>query len=137
MTSVASGPAAASALRDFLETSLDDALVGADDEQQAHAHILQLFASVARDVPAYRAFLAERGIDPASIRSIDDFRGLPLVDKRNYVYAHPLAELCRDGSLDRMDMFAVSSGSTGQPTAWPRSTSDARWRSCALRWAPG
>jgi phenylacetate-CoA ligase len=123
MTSIAA-VGAADALRDFLETSLDAALEGADDEHQAQARVLDLFHGVAREVPAYRAFLEEHGVEPQSVRSIDDFRRLPLVDKRNYVYRYPLADLCRGGSLDGMDMFALSSGSTGQPTVWPRSTAD-------------
>src|SRR5207248_7853720 len=85
---------------------------------------LALFQSVARDVPAYAAFLGERGIDPASISTIDDFKRLPLIDKRNYHDRFPLADLCRHGRLEGNDFVAVSSGSTGQPTFWPRSFMD-------------
>jgi phenylacetate-CoA ligase len=35
--------------------------------------VLELFHSVARDVPAYAAFLAERNIDPESVRAFADF----------------------------------------------------------------
>ncbi|WP_370948899.1 phenylacetate--CoA ligase family protein [Amycolatopsis sp. cg5] len=83
-----------------------------------------LFARVAASVPAYRKFLAERGIDPASVRTLDDFRLLPLLDKDSYHRRYPLPELCRDGTLAGCDMIAVSSGSSGTPTIWPRSLAD-------------
>ncbi|MFC0434817.1 phenylacetate--CoA ligase family protein [Kutzneria buriramensis] len=82
---------------------------------------MDLFRDVAATVPAYRKFLAERGIDPAEVT---DFGGLPLLDKNSYHRRYPLPELCRDGRLDGCDMIAVSSGSSGEPTIWPRSVTD-------------
>jgi phenylacetate-CoA ligase len=79
---------------------------------------------VARDVPAYQAFLRQHGIDPSSIRTFGDFEQLPLITKQNYLSQHPLKDLCRGGKLEACDMVAVSSGSTGQPTFWPRSVCD-------------
>jgi phenylacetate-CoA ligase len=111
------------ALEQFLASGLDDALarpVAGDAEQRA----LALFASVAATVPAYRAFLAEHGVDPAAVRTVEDFRTLPLLTKENYLRRHPLAQLCRGGELVGCDMIAVSSGSTGEPTFWPRSVAD-------------
>jgi phenylacetate-CoA ligase len=107
----------------FLGGRLDDALARpapGDAERRA----LALFESVAATVPAYRTFLAEHGIDPAAVRSVDDFRALPLLTKDNYLRRHPLAQLCRGGQLVGCDMIAVSSGSTGEPTFWPRSVAD-------------
>jgi phenylacetate-CoA ligase len=124
MTSVASSPRAIAALQDFVTTSLDDALDGASDPAAAESAVLALFASVARDVPAYRAFLEANGVEPSAVRTMAEFKRLPLVNKQNYVYKYGLAELCRGGTLGDCDMFAVSSGSTGQPTVWPRSVAD-------------
>jgi phenylacetate-CoA ligase len=112
------------ALIDFVNTSLDAALLGAEDFLKAQSNAIQLFQSVAQAVPAYRAFLDEHGIDPTSIQTFEDFQNLPLTDKQNYLSHHSLAELCRGGSLKNCDMLAVSSGSTGQPTVWPRSIND-------------
>jgi phenylacetate-coenzyme A ligase PaaK-like adenylate-forming protein len=112
------------ALQAFVATSLDDALAGAEDVAAAQANVLQLFHSVARDVPAYQAFLRDHDVDPAGIESFADFQRLPLIDKRTYLYRYPLRELCRGGQLATCDMVAVSSGSTGQPTFWPRFVSD-------------
>jgi len=82
--------------------------------------VLDLFRRTADTVPAYRKFLRERGIDPETA----DFTQLPLVDKSSYHQKYPLPELCRDGTLAGNDMIAVSSGSSGQPTIWPRSLED-------------
>jgi phenylacetate-CoA ligase len=79
---------------------------------------------VAARVPAYRAFLAAHGIDPAAIRTPADVAALPPVDKASYVRAYPLPDRCRDGRLDALDVVAVSSGSSGSPTVWPRSVAD-------------
>ncbi len=111
------------ALDQFLTTGLDEALARpapTEPEQRA----LALFESLVVAVPAYRAFLAEHDVDPAAVRTIDDFRMLPLLTKDNYLRRHPLAQLCRGGALVGCDMIAVSSGSTGEPTFWPRSVAD-------------
>ena len=85
---------------------------------------LDLFHSVANTVPAYQAFLAEHSIEPVSIQTFADFQKLPLINKQNYHSRHPIADLCRNGQLEECDMIAVSSGSTGSPTFWPRFLSD-------------
>ncbi|HEX2263067.1 MAG TPA: phenylacetate--CoA ligase family protein, partial [Pseudonocardiaceae bacterium] len=107
----------------FLTAGLDEVLARpapAEPEQRA----LALFESVVATVPAYRTFLAEHEIDPAAVRTIGDFRTLPLLTKDNYLRRHPLTQLCRGGQLVGCDMVAVSSGSTGEPTFWPRSVAD-------------
>ncbi|WP_236051995.1 phenylacetate--CoA ligase family protein [Nonomuraea cypriaca] len=47
-----------------------------------------------------------------------------MTTKDNYTRRHPLPDLCRDGRIG--DMIAVSSGSTGAPSFWPRSAADER-----------
>lgn len=83
---------------------------------------VELFHSAAAEVPAYRAFLAEQGIDPAAVTSLAQFAQLPLLDKANYTRRYPLPQLCRGGELG--DMIAVSSGSSGEPSFWPRTLAD-------------
>ncbi|MCS7479035.1 phenylacetate--CoA ligase family protein [Umezawaea endophytica] len=94
----------------------------ADDRPEES--VLDLFRRVAATVPAYRKFLAEHDVDPASVVTMDDFRALPMIDKESYHRRYPLPELCRDGRLDGCDVIAVSSGSSGRPTVWPRSLVD-------------
>jgi phenylacetate-CoA ligase len=85
---------------------------------------LALFHEVAATVPAYGVFLRENGVDPGRIRTAEDFRHVPLLTKDAYHRRHPLPQLCRGGRLDGCDMVAVSSGSSGTPTVWPRSVLD-------------
>ncbi|WP_240777684.1 phenylacetate--CoA ligase family protein [Nonomuraea basaltis] len=47
-----------------------------------------------------------------------------MTTKDSYTRRHALPDLCRDGLIG--DMIAVSSGSTGEPSFWPRSASDER-----------
>ncbi len=112
-----------SAFQNFLHTPLETQL-----QQSLHTNpetqVLQLFQEVAATVPAYQAFLQERRIEPQTIQTFADFQSLPLLSKANYIQRYPLADLCRDGQLDSCDLIAVSSGSTGKPTFWPRFLSD-------------
>jgi phenylacetate-CoA ligase len=119
-----------SAYRNFFNTSLDSHLQQCL-EQDAEAAVLGLFQDVAATVPAYQQFLAELAIPsegfaiaPATIQTFEQFQTLPLVTKENYLLRHPIADLCRHGQLAPCDMIAVSSGSTGKPTPWPRSVMD-------------
>lgn len=107
----------------FLETPLETTLDRHTQVAPARA-ALDLFHSVAAGVPAYQAFLAEHGIEGAAIQTDADFQALPHTTKKNYIQRHALAALCRDGRLENCDMIAVSSGSTGQPTCWPRFLTD-------------
>ncbi|HEY3902411.1 MAG TPA: phenylacetate--CoA ligase family protein [Streptosporangiaceae bacterium] len=87
---------------------------------------LALFHDAARSVPAYAAFLESAGVDPAAVQSAEDFNRLPMLTKDNYQRRYQLPHLCRGGRLDGCDMVAVSSGSSGTPTVWPRSVLDER-----------
>ena len=102
----------------FLSTALPALLETSVDPQQK---LLKLFHSAAKAVPAYRQFLAERQINPAAIEDFAAFQQLPLMTKANYMQIYSLPERCFGGSLQGADRVAVSSGSTGQPTFWPRS----------------
>ena len=104
----------------FIATPLDTLLA----EHQAvnpEVRVLALFHRCVAEVPAYRRFLEARGVNPAEVNSYPAFRELPLMGKADYMQAYPLPERCLGGSLSGSDRVAVSSGSTGQPTFWPRS----------------
>jgi phenylacetate-coenzyme A ligase PaaK-like adenylate-forming protein len=104
----------------FMSTPLED---GLSRKHLLHApeRLLDLFRRTVREVPAYREFLATQQVDPASVRTYEDFAQLPLLTKRNYINAYPLPARCRGGTVSGCEMIAVSSGSTGNPLAWPRS----------------
>lgn len=114
---------AEAALNAFYRAGLADVL-GLHERIDLERHTLELFRGVARDVPAYAKFLAEHGVAPESVRHLDDFARLPPTTKDNYQRTNSLAALCRGGTLESADFFAVSSGSTGEPAAWPRFVSD-------------
>ncbi|MCP2276051.1 phenylacetate--CoA ligase family protein [Nocardia amikacinitolerans] len=86
--------------------------------------LVALFQRTAATVPAYRAFLDSHGVDAASVVDDTGFARLPLVTKENYHQRYSLPQRCRDGDLGACDLIAVSSGSTGAPTFWPRSAAD-------------
>jgi phenylacetate-CoA ligase len=91
-----------------------------DDQRR----VLDLFHRTAATVPAYRDFLRSHGVEPDSVVTFAGFQRLPMVTKESYYRRYPLPELCRYGRLDGCDMIAVSSGSSGAPTIWPRAVAD-------------
>ena len=109
------------AFEQFVQTPLS---VRLDPSSNGDAEALAHFRQTAQTVPAYREFLREHGVDAASVQTISDFRRLPRVTRDNYLRRFPLADRCRNGDLSACDMIAVSSGSTGEPTFWPRTRSD-------------
>lgn len=114
---------AITAFQAFLTTSLETQLEQ-HQNTSPEAAALALFHDVAAHVPAYKAFLTEQGISYKSIQTFEDFAKLPLITKDNYHSRYPLADLCHNGQLEVCDMIAVSSGSTGKPTFWPRFLTD-------------
>ncbi len=104
----------------FISTPLGELLTQppAIEPQQ---RFLNLFQRCANEVPAYQHFLASRQINPQQIDDYQAFQTLPLMAKADYMRAYPLPERCLGGSLRCADRVAVSTGSTGQPTFWPRS----------------
>jgi phenylacetate-CoA ligase len=112
-----------SAFQTFLNTPLKTQLQRSLEINPETA-IIELFQDVAATVPAYQAWLKQQQIDPQSIQTLAEFQSLPLLTKDNYIKRYPLKDLCRQGKLENCDFIAVSSGSTGQPTFWPRFLSD-------------
>ncbi|TAN53318.1 MAG: phenylacetate--CoA ligase family protein [Methylococcaceae bacterium] len=109
--------------RHFLNTPFDE-LMHQRMRADAQAAVLGLYRNTLRDAPAYREFLLAQGVNPAGVMGFADFQHLPLMTKANYMHAYPLADRCRRGRLDSCCRIAVSSGSTGTPTFWPRTLQD-------------
>lgn len=104
----------------FFNTSLDELLTDHKDIDPQE-RVLKLFQRCAVEVPAYRHFLDSRQINPADITTYQKFSDLPLMGKSDYMQSYPLPDRCLGGTLTGADRVAVSSGSTGRPTFWPRS----------------
>ncbi|NBV74650.1 MAG: phenylacetate--CoA ligase family protein [Methylococcaceae bacterium] len=104
----------------FLNTPLDTLLAqqSAIDPESA---FFALFKHCAKDVPAYADFLKHHAVVADELTSPEDYSKLPLMTKMGYMRAYSLAQRCMGGSLQAADRIAVSSGSTGQATFWPRS----------------
>jgi phenylacetate-CoA ligase len=75
--------------------------------------LCRIVRHAARSVPFYRDWFTRQGLDPAEIRTIEDLRRLPVLD-RQVVRAHP--ELFRSEAVptDRSLSFRTS-GTTGTP----------------------
>lgn len=108
-------------LDEFLKTPIAEVLDAPGDPAEA---MLALFREVADGVPAYQQFLAAQGIAAEEVRSLADFQRLPLLTRENYLRRYPLASRCRGGTLAGLEIVAMSSGSTGEPTPWPRGLVD-------------
>src|SRR5258706_833023 len=93
-----------------------ESLVFDEGFQQA----LHLFHKAAERVPAYKDFLAKNNINHESIKTLDDFKKVPVVNKKNYLSQYPLKSLCWDGGFKSLYILSTSSGSTGAPFLWPR-----------------
>lgn len=81
---------------------------------------LKLFHKAAKCIPAYQAFLNSNSINPAKIRRVDDFRIIPLTDKKNYLLPNKRSDLIWPKDLGNLLLFCATSGSTGEPYYFPR-----------------
>ncbi len=108
-----------SAFDRFLGTGLNE-LLAPGESGDGLPEALALLRRAAEGVPAYGAILNKAKIGIADIHNAADFAKLPLLNKENYVRRFPLEALVEGGDLAACDFFAVSSGSTGEPTFWPR-----------------
>jgi len=92
-------------------------LASADPDEimaTSEKRLLKAFAHAARTVPAYKALLAERGVDADAVRTISQFkRDVPLVDKDLVFAANALRDCCTGGRLDDVPLFYTSSGHSG------------------------
>ncbi len=82
---------------------------------------LELFHEMSQRVPAYKDFLKRHLYNPASVKTIQDFKKILPIDKDNYLRKYPLKDLCWDGELpEKSWVISATSGSTGEPFYFPR-----------------
>lgn len=81
---------------------------------------LRLFHEMAERVPAYKDFLKKNKVRHDAVRTIEDFKKVPLTNKKNYIEAYTLDKRVWDGNLSASHIIAASSGTTGEPKFWPR-----------------
>jgi phenylacetate-CoA ligase len=92
---------------------------------------LGLFHEAAERVPAYKDFLKKNKINPSRITTFEDFSNIPSISKENYLRRYSLEKLCWDGSLTKPLVFTATSGSTGEPFYFCRS-SELDWQSSVI-----
>src|SRR3989344_7340430 len=81
---------------------------------------LKLFHRAARQVPAYKDFLKKHKISSNKIKTYQDFKNLPVINKKNYLRVYSLDKLIWGGNLRKNMVFTSTSGSTGAPVYFPR-----------------
>jgi phenylacetate-CoA ligase len=115
-----------------------------DDREGLDAFALrrtrEIASHAAANVPIYMERYREAGIDPSAIRSWDDVRALPLMDKATIVAAYPDRSVARGADLDGC-LVSTSSGSSGVMMTIPH-RADRFWPYVLhgqrmLRWAAG
>lgn len=89
-------------------------------EERGQKMALDLFHKASDRVPAYKDFLKRNKINSKHVKTIEDFKKVPHIEKNNYLRKYPLKKLCWDGKIEDNTLLSVSSGSSGSPFFWPR-----------------
>jgi phenylacetate-CoA ligase len=97
------------------------ALKSADWFRREKSSHLDLFKRMSLDVPAYRTFLKENSVRRDTVRTIEDFKSVPPMTKKNYLQKNSLNGLFWQGSMRSPHVLTSTSGSTGKPTYFGRS----------------
>ncbi|MBE7195700.1 MAG: hypothetical protein INR66_24890 [Gordonia polyisoprenivorans] len=72
-----------------------------------------------RDVPAYAEFLDQHGVT-CEVEGRDDFATLPATTKVEYLQRYSIPQLMWDCDVSAAGSWSATSGSTGNPTFFPR-----------------
>ncbi len=97
------------------------AFKSADWSRKEKNFLLNLFKRMSLDVPAYRSFLKENGMRRGTVRTMEDFKSVPVMAKKNYLQKNSLDSLFWHGSMRSPHVLTSTSGSTGKPTYFGRS----------------
>lgn len=89
-------------------------------EKRGERYALAMFRYGYKTVPAYRKFLTAHGIDGDKIKTIADFRTLPVMDKNSYLGKYEYRDLFPNRDLSAVTTVSATSGSTGEPFYFPR-----------------
>lgn len=102
-------------IRQMLRRAQPEALL-----RKGRKWLLPAFRRAAARSPAYRTLLAEAGVDPASIRTVEDFVArCPILEKTNTFRRFGIGELlCADVGPDELASIITSSGHGGNGFAF-------------------
>ncbi len=89
-------------------------------KEMSEKQALENFRLASSNVPAYKDFLKKNKINPGDILNFEDFKKVPLTNKKNYLTAYPIKDLLIGGDFVGKSAVTSSSGSSGIPLFWPR-----------------
>lgn len=89
-------------------------------EKKGEAMVMDLFRYVYDTVPAYKKWLKKHKVDGAKIKTLADFKTLPVIDKANYLRISEYLDLFSNKDIAKSITFSATSGSTGEPFFLPR-----------------
>lgn len=89
-------------------------------EKKGEGMALKLFLYCAKHVPAYKKMLEREGINPKQVKTIKQFKELPLLNKSGYLRKFKYNELFPNGTVPIGTTISATSGSTGEPFFFPR-----------------
>jgi phenylacetate-CoA ligase len=89
-------------------------------EKMSEKKIVGFANYVIENVPAYKRLLKDKGIKLRKLRSIEDFKKLPLISKAEYLKKYGYTDLFPRGGISRITTISSTSGSTGEPFYFPR-----------------
>lgn len=90
-------------------------------EKKGEKMALDLFHWVCATAPAYQTFLKKYKVNPKNIRTIADFKTLPISSKNEYLCSANYIDLFPNRDLASATTISATSGSSGEPFYFPRS----------------
>lgn len=103
----------------FLTNQLMSRMPPAAHEQRGQAYALKVVEAAMTRTKAYPDFLARHGITERPV-DMEGFAKLPVIDKKGYVDAYSLQDLCLDGAFAGAYTIEKSSGHSGGCYYWLR-----------------
>ncbi len=89
-------------------------------EKNGEEMVMRVFDFVFNNVPAYKELLKSLKIDGKKIKTIEDFKKLPVTDKNTYLRKFPFLDLLPNRDISQATTISATSGSTGEPFCFPR-----------------
>lgn len=91
-------------------------------EKKAKKYAVMVAQNVIKRVRAYQKFLKDNNTKPEDIKTFEDFKKLPITDKKNYIdyKKYSIKELALDGRFTNAYTIEKSSGHSGKSYYWLR-----------------
>lgn len=100
-----------------------DALSSVALEKSTEKRVMSIFRHTVDHVVAYQHVIAQENTDSNTVTSLQEYRTLPVLTKKNYILKYPLTQRISIDLQKQGQVIASSSGTTGESLFWPRSVS--------------